>query len=231
MLEWIDEGTVLPDALRLCVVMQMHERRTAAKLVVAGEQWERDQVLRATGLGLGCGVSDRRDVGGELRRTYRLLETYDGNADEAFLRESEGLMRSSAAWAALPPMARAHDFQPSTFKLLARGRCRVRKEIEANRDYPNKLLATVKYTELRSQVQNEAACPRRLCSWSRAFIEAFPDLGSEDARMNILCSLHLWHDETARTEWGHGDLHRFVLTRSVMRKTVTLASANTFWIV
>ena len=88
----------------------------------------------------------------------------------------------------------------------------------------------MKYPHMIREVRNDAACPKRLCAWSRSVVQHFRgDLGSTACRMQLRTTLVDGRDDQVLNEKGHGDVHRSVLTKNIQTKAADLASVNSFW--
>lgn len=181
MLVWIRTDQVLLDSFFFAaVVSYTHSRLMAKYLYRAGNAYERKQRLEAARL-----VQQQHNAAGSGEigmRQWRLVESYEGELEQAFLSCTADLMSDPGWWAALPAEMRTQSAETRCFKLLIRGYVLVSELQTANTNYPKKLLATVRHPDLVPVVHSDAACPRRLGAWCQNFIDRHPDVGSQDRR-------------------------------------------------
>ena len=115
--------------------MEGFGKQIARQLFVSGDAWERAQRRKEARR-----VSAQRqglDVDELPRRSYRILEAYEGRVEEAFLERCQRLMQRDEYWEVIPPGRRTHRFQSETVLLLCRACSRIHSIAKQRRNYPN----------------------------------------------------------------------------------------------
>ena len=184
-------------------------RKFSGSLYEAGEEWDRQQ-RRKGSQRVGRAQTDRE------RREYRLVNSFHGKREDAFHRETVELMESTEAWAAIPAAQRTSEQETLTFLLLARGLSRNHNQKDRNKNYPNKLLATIAEPSLIAEVAADAECDKRLDDASKQVVAQYgaDGLASEGCQRDLTTMALIARAETLQIEWGHQRIRRFIYGRS-----------------
>ena len=108
-----------------------------------------------------------RRYDGTFARSYRALESYNGSAERDALDQITSIMTDATLWDILPYEDRSAGTRARAFRLLVRGFVRIQIFQSSNKNYPYKLLACAFDPGLSDEVAADAACPRRMDSWTK----------------------------------------------------------------
>ena len=237
-LRWIRDpnSSVRLDMSLIVCTLKSHIDVMRQALFRSGDGWDRSQrlaSLASQGFKLHSGdeIPPRCAA---AQRTYRLVEEYDGLELRHFLDTTKTQMESTQFWDVLPRNARTQRVRTRCFKHLARGRARMVAEKRAQTNYPRKLVASVldESGSLAAAVLDDAKCPRRLCPWSRSFVEFHKaDITCADAKAELHGVGEDGRGEDVAIERSHAVVRRFLTRKSVQSKAVDLQSLQGHWVV
>lgn len=227
---WARSGTVLRDMLVMVGVLRPHVALMASEMYLCGDAFEQKEQVRVIRMGSdpGDGGVERNATDGQ--RQMRLPCAFAGARTETFLRDTASLTEAADQWSLLPLEFRTQSLRSMTFVLLARGIALIHRLQEARRNYPHKLLALAAQPGMLAEVQEDAACPKRLDPWSRAFVDHYGDIGSPEAIADLTSTALYAREETLSIERQHSRLRRYITGKAVQSRCVDLNGLNQHWV-
>ena len=131
-------------------------------------------------------------------------------------------------WVHMPFVCRTLRFQTLGFKAHARSIVGAAKLQRAHTNYPFKLLAAPWHADVRREISIEQHCPRRVDSWSRAFLDQYPDLDDGEALDELVCVNVSAFEDTLRIERRNGTVRQFIIQRSNGQPSIDLPRLNEY---